>query len=140
MLRAILTIVELWLAGNRAAEGKRAVAWAGVAAIIAFAGAIVANLGVAAAVFLAVQPALAPPWAALAAAGAAAALAGLLVGAIAWQGARARDRKARNAALAGNSGAKAENAILIGTLAAAFLSGIASGADRRQSAPSCARD
>lgn len=138
MLRAMLTVAEFWIAGERAAEAKRRLARASLSFVFVLAGAVVANLCIAGAVFLAVQPALAPHWAALAAAGAALALPGALVGAIAWRGAQARARAANVAAASADP--KTENAILIGTLAAAFLSGIASGAGRRPSAPLGARD
>lgn len=133
MLRPILTVLQLWIGGKGASEAKRLAALAGILGVVVLSGALTTNLALAAAVFLALQPVMEPAWAA-ALAGAAALLFGtILVAAICWHSGRARRRAIREATA--NNAAQAENAVLIGTLASAFLSGVVSGMDRRPSQP-----
>jgi len=129
MLRPVLAILQLWIGGNRAFEVKRQAAFAGVLGVIVLSGALTANLALAAAVFLALQPVMAPAWAAALAGAAALLLDSVLVAAIHWMSGLARRRANREAAA--NASAKAENAVLIGTLASAFLTGMVSGLERR---------
>jgi hypothetical protein len=129
MLRPVLAILQLWIGGNRASEVKRQAALAGVLGVIFLSGALTANLALAASVFLALQPIMAPAWAAVLAAAAALLLASVLIAAIYWLSGLARRRANREAAA--NASAKAENAVLIGTLASAFLTGMVSGLERR---------
>lgn len=133
MLRPILTILQLWIGGKGASEAKRLAAVAGVVGVVAVSGALTANVALAAAVFLALQPVMEPAWAAALAAAATLLIATALIAGICWLSGRARRRATRKAAA--NNAAQAETAMLIGTLASAFLSGIVSGMDRRPSQP-----
>jgi hypothetical protein len=133
MMRAILKVLHLWLGGNGASEAKRLAALAGAAGVLVLSSVLTANLSLAVAVFLALQSEVAPAWAAVLAAAATLLLASLLVATIYWLSGRAQRRA--NRAAAANVSAKAEDAMLYGTLAAAFFSGLASGMDRRQRRP-----
>jgi hypothetical protein len=90
---------------------------------------LTANLALAAAVFFALQPVMAPVWAAALASTATLLLAAILVAAVYCLAGRARRRAAR--AAESSDAAKAESAMLMGTLASAFVSGVVSGMDRR---------
>ena len=130
MLRGILSVLQLVVAADRTAEAKRDFAWAAAAGVAAFLGAAMALLFASLAVFLALQPLMAPAWAALAAAGAA-----LVVGAIPFVVfACRRSRARRRAARVPVTDPKTESAVLIGTLASAFLSGVATGTGQRVAA------
>jgi hypothetical protein len=137
MLRPILAILQLWIGGNGVSRAKNLAALAGILPVIALSGALTANLALAAAVFFALQPVMAPAWAAALAATAALLVASILVAVVYWLSERAW-RRADRAAAASNA-AKAESAMLIGTLASAFMSGVVSGMDRRH-APASAGD
>lgn len=132
MLRGILSVLQLYVAAQQAAEAKRDLAWAAAAGVLGFAGVMVAMLFASVAVFLALQPVVAPAWAALAAAGTAVVLGALPLLVLVVRRQRARRRAAMAAAAIPHT--KAENAMLIGTLASAFLSGIASGAGQKAAA------
>jgi hypothetical protein len=129
MLRGILSVLQL-LATRQTAEVKHDLAWVAAAGLAGFLGAGVALLFGATAVFLALQPVIAAAWAALAAAGTALVLGALPFLVFVWRRGRAR----RRAAEAPVRDTKAENAIRIGTLASAFLSGVATGAGQRAAA------
>jgi hypothetical protein len=133
MLRPILAILQLGIGRNGVSEAKRLAALAGVLGVILLSGALTANLALAAAIFLALQPIMAPAWAAALAAAAALLLASILVAAIRWLSGRAR-RRVNREAVASNA-TKAESAMLIGTLVSAFASGVISGMDRRPAPP-----
>jgi hypothetical protein len=128
MPRPLLAMLQLWI-GNGVSEAKRMAALAGVLAVIALSGALTANLALAAAVFFALQPVMAPVWAAALASTATLLLAAILVAAVSCLAGRARRRAAR--AAESSDAAKAESAMLMGTLASAFVSGVVSGMDRR---------
>lgn len=130
MLRGILAVLQLLLAARQTAEAKRDLAWGAAAGVMGFIGVSVAVLFASAAVFLALSPLIAPAWAALAAAATALALGALPLAVLAWRRARARRRAARTP----QTDAQAETAILFGTLASAFLSGVATGAGQRAAA------
>ena len=132
MLRPILRVLQLWI-GEGAFEARHLAALAGVLGVVAVSGALTANVALAAAVFLALQPVMEPAWAAALAAAATLLIATALIAGICWLSGRARRRATREAAA--NNAAQAETAVLIGTLASAFLSGIVSGMDRRSSRP-----
>ena len=131
MLRGILSVLQLYLAAQQAAEVKRDLAWAAAAGVLGFAGVMVAMLFASVAVFLGLQPSVAPAWAALAAAATAVALGALPMLVLLVRRTRARRRAAIAAAAAAVPHSKAENAMLIGTLASAFLSGVATGSGQR---------
>ncbi len=134
MLRGILSVLQLYVAAQQAGSVKRDLAWAAAAGVLGFAGVMVAMLFASIAVFLALQPVIAPAWAALAAAGTAVVLGALPLAVLIVRRARARRRAAALAATAAIPHSKAENAVLFGTLASAFLSGIATGAGQRTAA------
>ena len=134
MLRGILSVLQLYVAAQHAAEAKRDLAWAAAAGVLGFVGVMVAMLFASVAVFLGLQPLIAPAWAALAAAGTAVVLGALPLLVLLVRRTRARRRAAILAATAAAPHSKAENAMLIGTLASAFLSGIATGAGQRAAA------
>jgi len=133
MLRPILTIFQFWIGGKGASEAKRLAVVAAVLGGVALSGALTANAALAAAVFLALQPVMEPAWAPAFAAAATLLLATILIVGICWLAGGARRRGIRDATA--NNAAQAETAVLIGTLASAFLSGIVSGMDRRPSQP-----
>jgi len=132
MLRGILSVLQLYVAAQQAAAAKRDLAWAAAAAVLGLAGIMVAMLFASVTVFLAVQPLVAPAWAALAAAGTAVVLGALPLIVLLVRRGRARRRAA--AAAAAIPHIKADNAMLMGTLASAFLSGIANGLGQRAAA------
>jgi hypothetical protein len=133
MLRPILTILQLWIGGKGASEAKHGAALAGVLGVVALSGALTTNVALAAAVFLALQPVMAPAWAAALAAAATFLFATILIAGICWVSGRARRRANREAAA--SNAAKAESAVLIGTLASAFWSGMVAGMDRHAAPP-----
>ena len=130
MLRHLLASFRLSIGDACVAEAKRLAVLAGALLVVVISGALTINLALAAAVYLAFEPLVAPAWAALFAAGAALALASIVAAAIYWQSGRAR-RRARRAAAARMS-AETQTAALLGSLAAAFVTGVASGMDRRR--------
>jgi hypothetical protein len=131
MLRPILTILQLWIGGKGASEAKRLAVLAGVLGVVALSGALTANVALAAAIFLALQPVMEPAWAAALAAAAAFLFATILIAGICWHSGRARRRAIREATA--SNATQAENAVWIGTLVSAFISGIVSGMDQRPS-------
>ena len=133
MLRPILAIFKLGIGSNTLPEAKRLAALAGVLGVIVLSGALTTNLALAAAVFLALQPVMAPAWAATLAAAGAFLLALILVAAILWLWGRTRRRANREASA--SSAARAESAMLVGTLVSAFVSGVISGMDRSPAPP-----
>lgn len=128
MLRPILAIFKLGIGSNSLPKAKRLAVLAGVLGVIVLSGALTTNLALAAAVFLALQTVMAPAWAAALAAVGALLLALMMVAAILWLSGRTRRRASQEAAA--NNAAKAESAILVGTLVSAFVSGVISGMDR----------
>jgi hypothetical protein len=129
MLRPILALIELWIV-RHAIHAKRAAALAGAAVIAAIASALTANLALAAAVYLAFEPAVGPARAALIASGAAMLLGAMLVGAILWVSARAQ-RGGRKPPAPASPAEASDPILLAGTLASAFLAGVISGMERQ---------
>ena len=126
MLRLLLILVST-LAGSCAHDPKRQLALAGAGAIVALAGAVAANIALAAAAFLLLAPRLGPAGAAALSAVIVAVVSAAGIGLLYWAAQRVPGRSAAPARLAG----RADEAAVIGTVVSAFLAGLVAGLDRK---------
>lgn len=123
MLRPIVAIFQAF-AASRAAGSARVTILAGIGVIVLLAGISAMHLAFAAAVFFALAPALGAAGAAALAAVAVAAIAALWIALLYWI---ARHEARGRAALDAET---AEGALLWGTVASAFLTGLVAGLER----------
>jgi hypothetical protein len=129
MLRPVLTIFHA-LAASRGCNSTRIAVLAGAGVIVLVAGVSAMLIALAAAAFFAIEPALGAVWAAALAAVAVSAISALGIGLLAW----IARREGRGSHAATLDAGKADGALLLGTVASAFLTGLVAGLDRHEAA------